>query len=78
MTAAIDRDVFPIRGGWRVRRPDGTMRTVLRRLDPDSERYAVVSGDSTDDRRDPPLGYSNSWRSLDVALDLARVHQGDV
>ncbi len=72
MTAAIDQDVFPIRGGWRVRRSDGTMRTVLRRHDITHERYAVFTADSTDALREPPLGYAGSWGSADDAIVWAR------
>lgn len=74
MTApAIDMaaDTFPIRGGWRVRRGDGTSRTVLQR--PSGEGWAVFSGDSTDARRTPALGFSGSWRQDPAdAIEWAR------
>ncbi len=66
------QDVTPVRGGWRVRRSDGTMRTVLRRQDIDHERYAVFSASSTDALREPPLGYAGSWGSVDDAIAWAR------
>ena len=71
-------DTFPIRGGWRIVRPDGTSRVVLRRLDIAQERYAVFSGSSTDLAREPRLGYSGSWLPLEDALEFARIHEGDV
>lgn len=63
MTAPIINlaaDIIPIRGGWRVRRDDGTSRTVLPRLS--GEGWAVFTGTSTDALREPALGFSGSWR----------------
>lgn len=56
----LSSDVVPIRAGYRVRRDDGTSRTVLPRLS--GEGWAVFAGDSTDAVRTPALGYPNSWR----------------
>lgn len=74
MTAPIitlAADTVPIRGGWRVRRPDGTSRTVLQR--PSGEGWAVFTGSSSDTSREPALGYPGSWRQdPDRAIEWAR------
>jgi hypothetical protein len=62
MTAPIitlAADTVPIRGGWRVNRPDGTARTVLQRKS--GEGWAVFTGTSSDASREPALGFSGSW-----------------
>lgn len=74
MTALIHTagpDISPVRGGWRVQRPDGTARTVLQRQS--GEGFAVFDGTSTDALRNPPLGYPGSWHHIaDDAVAWAR------
>lgn len=73
MTARITLgpDVTPVGKGWLVRRDDGTTRMVLCR--PSGDGWAVFDGDSTDESRNPPLGYAGSWRQdLDDAVEWAR------
>lgn len=68
---SIDLDTIPVRGGWRVRRPDGTSRTVLQRLS--GEGFAVFSATSSDTCREPALGFPGSWRQdPDDAVEWAR------
>jgi hypothetical protein len=63
-------DTTPIRGGWRVRRDDGTTRTVLPRLD---TGWAVFDGQSTVDARTPALGFAGSRRQQpEAAIEWAR------
>ncbi len=73
MTAAttLGPDVFPVPNGWRVRRHDGTARTVLPRL---GDGWAVFDGTSSMYARTPPLGYSGSWFSeVNDAIEWARM-----
>jgi hypothetical protein len=66
----LDRDVTPVGKGWRVTRVDGTHRMVLPRY---GDGWAVFAGSSTDALRDPPLGFSGSWRQdLSDAIEWAR------
>jgi hypothetical protein len=70
-TVDMGADTFPIRGGWRVKRPDGTCRTVLLRQSGDG--YAVFTGSSTDTSRWPALGYPGSWFQAEgAAVEWAR------
>lgn len=77
MTApAVRSDITPLSNalaevyGYRVRRPDGTARTVLPRHD---TGWAVFDGSSTDRFRVPNLGYSGSWtQDVDEAIEWAR------
>jgi hypothetical protein len=65
-----DEKVVPLGKGFRVRRDDGTSRVVLPRYD---TGWAVFDASSTDQVRNPPLGYSGSWRQdLDEAIEWAR------
>jgi hypothetical protein len=64
-------DVFPMTGGWRVRRDDGTSRVVLPRLS--GEGWAVFDGTSSMHLRTPRLGYPDSWRQEEGdAIEWAR------
>lgn len=64
-------DTVPVRGGWRVCRPDGASRTVLQRLS--GEGWAVFTGTSTDESREPALGFPGSWRQQpEAAVEWAR------
>lgn len=72
-TIDLAPDVDNIRHGWRVTRPDGTRRTVLKRPNDEVGGWAVFSGDSTDNDRTPRLGYAGSWhQSAEAAIDWAR------
>jgi len=51
MSAPVMSDVYELRPGYRVRRPDGTSRTVLPRQGGDG--WAVFDGSSTDRLRQP-------------------------
>jgi hypothetical protein len=65
-----DEKVVPLGKGFRVRRDDGTSRVVLPRYD---TGWAVFDASSTDQVRNPPLGYAGSWRQdLDEAIEWAR------
>jgi hypothetical protein len=67
----LDCGVIPVRNGWRVRRVDGTARTILQRQS--GEGWAVFDGTSSDAHREPPLGYPGSWRQdADDAIEWAR------
>jgi hypothetical protein len=68
---ALAADTVPVPGGWRVHRPDGTSRTVLKR--PSGDGWAVFNGTSTDTSREPALGYPGSWRQKpEAAIEWAR------
>ncbi len=67
----LDSDVFPVKNGWRVQRPDGTALTVLKR--PSEDGWAVFTGTSTDTAREPILGFAGSWRRHpEAAIEWAR------
>lgn len=70
-TINMGADTCQIRGGWRIRRPDGTSRTVL--LRPSGDGYAVFTGTSTYISRWPALGYPGSWFQAEgAAIEWAR------
>jgi hypothetical protein len=67
-----DPNVVEVEGGYLVRRSDGSFRMVLPRMEHEPAKFAVYSGASTFEVREPRLGYPGSWGGLSHAIAWAK------